>query len=80
VISIDPTPLLIIDIPATNPPSLCSYIAGFLGLVAQSAATCSRIFLPWRWRRYVGSIHKIYTAPHPRRRHSSKCRKFMSYF
>jgi hypothetical protein len=37
----------------------------------------SQIFLPWRWKRSnssqnVGS-HKIYTAPHPRRRHSSLC-------
>jgi hypothetical protein len=41
-----------------------------------SGATCSRwfrsrIFLPWRLRRYVSpkrrSIHEIYTAPHPQK-------------
>jgi hypothetical protein len=56
------------------------YIAGCFRLVAQSAATCSRWFLtrgffyPEDWGdtflRNVGS-HKIYTAPHPRRRYFS---------
>jgi hypothetical protein len=59
--------------------SPCSYIAGSFWLVAQSAATCSR------WFTARGSLYpedggdtflrnvgwrKIYTAPHPRRRHS----------
>jgi hypothetical protein len=56
------------------------YIAGCFRLVAQSAATCSHwllargFFYPEdegdKFIRNVG-WHKIYTAPHPRRRHSS---------
>jgi hypothetical protein len=76
-----PFPSLSIDFscdPLTLPS--CSYIAGCFRLVAQSAATCSRWFVArgffYReggvdtFLRKVGS-HKIYTAPHPRRRHSS---------
>jgi hypothetical protein len=40
----------------------------------------SRIFLPWRWRRYVlrnVGLHKIYTAPHSRRRRSSISKIFI---
>jgi hypothetical protein len=58
----------------------CSYIAGCFRLVAQSAATCSCWFLVRgffypedgddTFIRNVGS-HNIYTAPQPRRRHSS---------
>jgi hypothetical protein len=65
--------------PPVSLPS-CSYIAGCFRVVAQSAATCSRWFLAHElfypeyggdmFLRNVGS-HKIYTAPHPRRRHSS---------
>jgi hypothetical protein len=49
--------------------------------VVAGAATCSRWFLARgffysedggdTFLRNIGSIHKIYTAPHPRRRHSS---------
>jgi hypothetical protein len=41
----------------------------------------SRIFLPWKWRWYVLPklrSHKIYTAPHPRRRYSVVC--IVSFF
>jgi hypothetical protein len=53
-----PSPLWYPMLP-TLPLSLCSYIAGCFRLVAQSASHMltllfhSRIFLPWRWRRYV---------------------------
>jgi hypothetical protein len=70
-----PTPLC----PLTLPDS--SYRAGSFRLVASSAATCSRWFFARGFYypedggdtvlRNVGSIHYIYTAPHPRRRHSS---------
>jgi hypothetical protein len=53
---------------------------------SQSAATCSRWFLAFGFLypedggdtllRNVGSFHRIYTAPHPRRRHSSKLNFF----
>jgi hypothetical protein len=80
-ISTDLSPLLSIDFPCT-PLSLpsCSYIAGCFRLVAQSAATCSSWFLArgFFYREDGGDIffrnvgsRKIYTAPHPRRRHSS---------
>jgi hypothetical protein len=81
-ISTDPSPLLSIDFPC-GPLSLpsYSYIAGCFRLVDQSVATCSRWFLTPgffypegggdTFLRNVGS-HKIYTAPHPRRRHSSR--------
>jgi hypothetical protein len=55
---------------------------------AVAAATCSRWFLARgffyledggvTFLRNVGS-HKIYTAPHPRRRHSSGMLKFRKY-
>jgi hypothetical protein len=58
----------------------CSYTAGCFRLVAQSVATCSRWFLAReffypvdggdKFLRNVSS-HKIYTAQHPRRLHSS---------
>jgi hypothetical protein len=63
----------------------CSYMAVCFRLVAPSAATCSRWFLTRgffysedggdTFLRNVGS-HKMYTAPHPRRRHSSLLLKF----
>jgi hypothetical protein len=74
-------PVLSIDFPR-GPLSLpsSSYIAGCFRLVAQSAATCSRWFLARgffyhedggdMFLRNVG-LHKTYTAPHSRRRHSS---------
>jgi hypothetical protein len=80
-ISTDPSPLLSIDFscgPLSVP--LCSYIALCFRLLAQSAAACSRWFLARRFfcpedggdtsLRNVRS-YKIYTALHPRRRHSS---------
>jgi hypothetical protein len=78
-ISTDPSPLLSIDFPC-GPLSLlsCSYIAGFFWLVAQSAATCScwfharGFFYPVDGDTFLRNIvsHKIFTAPHTRRRHS----------
>jgi hypothetical protein len=77
----DPNPLLSVDFPCgpLSHPSF-SYIPVCFQLVAQSAATCSRWFLCRSLfypedggdtlLRNVGS-HKIYTVPHPRRRHSS---------
>jgi hypothetical protein len=81
-ILVDPTPLLSVNFPCGLPSfSPCSCIAGCFRLVAQSAATC------WRWFpgggffypenggdiffRNVG-LSKIYTAPYPRRLHSSR--------
>jgi hypothetical protein len=77
------TPLLSIDFPCgplSLPPSVL-ILLGFFRLVAQSAATYSRWFLARgflysedrgdTFLRNVGSIRKIYTALHPRRRHSS---------
>jgi hypothetical protein len=76
------SPLLSIDF-SCGPLSLlsCSYIAGCFQLVAQSAAICSRWFIVRgffypedggdTFLRNVGS-HKIYKAPHTRRRHSSR--------
>jgi hypothetical protein len=40
----------------------------------------SRIFLPWRWKRYVPPKRRctqIYTAPHLRKRHSSQRETFI---
>jgi hypothetical protein len=55
--------------------------AVFWDVTLQTAATCSRWFLARgffypedggdTFLRNVGSIRKIYTVPHPRRRHSS---------
>jgi hypothetical protein len=79
--STEPSPLLSINFPC-GPLSLpsCPYIAGCFRLVAESAATCSRWFLARgffypedggdTFLRNVNS-HKLYTAPHPRRRNSS---------
>jgi hypothetical protein len=58
------------------------YILHFQGIkIHERGTTCSRWFLASgflysedgvdTFLRNVGSIHKIYTAPHPRRRHSS---------
>jgi hypothetical protein len=67
--------------PVAYSPSLCSYIAECFQLVARFPATYSCWFLSRgffypedesdTFIRNVGS-HKIYTAPHPRRRYSSK--------
>jgi hypothetical protein len=77
----DPTPLLSIDFPC-GPLSLLPYssITGCFRLVAEPAATCWCWFLArgffypedggYTFLRNLG-LHKIYTAPHPRRRHSS---------
>jgi hypothetical protein len=99
-ISTEPSPLLSIDIPC-GPLSLlsCSYIAGCFQLVAQSAATCSGwfhargFFYPEDGDTFLQNIgsHKIFGAPHPRRRHStsllcyshsqtSDCEKFFKKF
>jgi hypothetical protein len=59
-------PLSSIDFPCgplSLPPPHWGYVAGCFQLVAQSAShllmlvPCSRIFLPWRWRRHVPPKH-----------------------
>jgi hypothetical protein len=75
-----PTPLYLFPC-ATLPPHQLIYIAGSLRLAASSAATCSRWFFARGFfypedggdtiLQNVGSIDHIYTASHPRRRHSS---------
>jgi hypothetical protein len=74
-----PSPLCWFSIEPILPPSLFlhSWFLPTAGSVCSNLLTLvsrSRVFLPWRWRRYVPPkrrLPKIYTTPHSRRRHSS---------